>query len=124
MSGNVREMVRTIIQTQVVQALNDAPEAIEKLVKAALSEKVDQHGKPSGYGNIPYLDWMVGDEIRSAARRAVVTVLQEKAVDIEAAVRAALAEEDIAKAVAKAVVDSAERSWSISVKFESERDHD
>ena len=121
MSDNINEMVKGLIQTQVIQALNSAPEAIEKLVKAALSRPVDQSGKFDGYGNkMPYLDWLVGEEIRSAARNAVHTVLAERASEIEQVVRDALSAEDTAKAVTKAVVGAAEREWSIKVSFAAE----
>lgn len=119
----IQEVIKRTIQTQVVQALNSVPEAIDKLVKAALSDQVGRDGRPTSYGGMPYLDYLVGEEIRRAARAAVCQVLEDKSTDIEAAIREALSDQDIARAVAKAVVGTAEQDWRIDVQFKpAERD--
>lgn len=122
---NIQAMVKTIIEAQIIQALNEAPEAIDKLVKAALSKEVDGvSGKADGYyGNrTPYLDYLIGDEIRSATRSAVAKVIKELAPNIEGEVRKALTAETLVAAVAKSIVATAEQDWKISVKFESEKE--
>lgn len=76
---NVELTIKTLIETQIIQALSNAPEeAIEKLVKAALSKPVDDNGNERGYGSkMPYIDYLVGSEIRDAARRAVSKIVLE-----------------------------------------------
>lgn len=116
-------MVKTLIETQVIQALNSAPEAIEKMVKAALSEPVDpKNGSRDSYSSnrVPYLEYMVGDEIRSAARSAVSKIIKEQTANIEAEVRKGLSAESIVAAITKSLVGTAEQDWRITVKFEGE----
>lgn len=118
---DINATVKAMIEVQVIQALNSAPEAIEKLVKAALSRPVDRTGKFDGYGDkMPYLDWMVGEEIRSAAQRAICTIMQEFQPRIEAEVRKGLTSDTVVEAVTKSFVDAAAQDWRINVKFEAE----
>lgn len=130
MSNNQIDVtIKTLIETQVIQALNSAPEAIEKLVKAALSKPVDRNGNDEGsrnfsYGGekMPYLDWMVGQEVRDAARTAAATVIKEMMPNIEAEVRKGLSAESVVAAVTKSLIGTADQEWRISVKFEAEKD--
>ena len=120
--NDMQALVKTIIEAQVIQALNDAPEAIEKLVKAALSQPVDSVGDHKGYNTkMPYLDWLVGDEIRIATRAAVKKVVADSADKIEAEVRKGLNSETIVAAMVKAISNAAGQDWRIDVKFETER---
>lgn len=122
-ADNIDALVKGIIETQVIQALNNAPDAIEKLVKAALSRPVDASGKYDGYGNkMPYLDYMVGEEIRSAATAAVRKVILESSQLIEDEVRKGLSSETIVAAVVNSFVKTAEQDWRIDVKFEAKKD--
>lgn len=115
----IQDHVKTIIQTQVIQALNSAPEAIEKLVKAALSKEVDRDTGKDGYSayRVPYLDWLVGDEIRTAATFAVREVIKERKEQFKEFVRKSLSSQNVVDLFAKAVAETAEQSWKIDVKF-------
>jgi hypothetical protein len=122
-------MVKTLIETQVIQALHSAPEAIELLVKAALSKPVDKNGNVEGTrdfssygGSMPYLDWMVGVEVRNAARSAAAKVIQEMMPNIEAEVRKGLSAESVVAAVTKSLIGTAEHEWRINVTFEAEKE--
>lgn len=118
---DIQSMVRTIIETEIVKALNTPEDTIEKLVKAALSRPVDRNGKLDGYGSTtPYIDWMIGEEIRRAAEQAVRRVVSESADKIEAQVRAGLSSDSVVDAVVKSLVGAAAQEWRISVKFEAE----
>lgn len=119
-------MIKTLIETQVIQALNSAPEAIEKMVKAAMAEPVDPRtGDQGGYSShrVPYLEYMVGNEIRSAARTAAHKVIQEMMPSIEAEVRKGLSAESVVTAITKSLVGTAEQEWRINVNFEAEKNH-
>ena len=116
------ELIRGIIETQVIRALNEAPEAVEKLVKAALSRPVDENGKFDGYhGNkLPYLDYIVGQEIRNAAENAVRKIVMEQSNDIEEMVRRGLSSESVIAAVTNSLVGAAKEEWRINVSFEAQ----
>ena len=121
--------IKTLLEAQIIQALNSAPEAIEKMVKAALAKPVDANGYSEGQrdytsyrGTMPYLDWMVGQEIRNAAQAAAKKVIQEKMPDIEAEVRKGLSSESVVAAITKSLVGAAANDWRINVSFEAEKE--
>jgi len=121
---DVETTIKTLIETQIIQALSNAPlEAMEKLVKAALSKPVDDSGNFNGYSNhkIPYIDYMVGQEIRAAAQEAARKVIRERMPEIESHVRAGLSSESIVAAVTNALVGAASEDWRITVNFEAEK---
>lgn len=123
------EIVKGIIQTQVIAALNEGPQLIEALVKAALSKPVDRNGRQEGERDFdsynrdkhtPFIDYMIADQVRMAARAAVIKVIAEKMPDIEGYVREGLSSESIVQAVTKALVGVAAQEWKIDVHFNAE----
>ena len=100
-------LIKGIIETQVIQALNSAPEAIEKLVKAALSKPVTDTGDFKGY---------------RAARSATHKVIQEYAPRIEDEVRKGLSSESIVAALTKAIIGASDEDWRIKVSFAADKD--
>lgn len=124
-NDEIEALVKGMIQTQIIQVLNNAPDVVEKLVASALSKPVDSlTGSVDGrYGSrVPYLDYIVGESIRVAARIAVEKVIQEQVPVIEAQVRAGLNSDSVTAAVVKSFVDAAAQSWRINVKFEAEKE--
>lgn len=124
---SVELQIRTLLQAQIVQALNSAPEAIEKMVDAAISGHVDsvtgEAADSRGWTRnekIPYIDYLVRCEIRQAARRATVKVVAEKLPEMEEVVRQALGAEPLVKAVTHAIVNAASHEWKIDVTFSKE----
>lgn len=121
---DISTLVKGLIETQVIKALNEAPEAIDKLVKAALSKPVDvTTGRSDGYGQkAPYLDYLVGEEIRYAARAAASKVIQEKQDVIEGMIRTSLSSDVITSAITKAFLGASDQEWKIGVTFERDKD--
>ena len=120
--GNVNDLVKSVIQTQIISAFNSGPELIEKLVKSALSAPVGEFNgrvNTAGFGEnkIPYLDWLVNDTIRQAALEAVTKIVRESSEDIEKAVRASLSSETVVSAFSKAIVNTVDSAWKINVSF-------
>ena len=124
MNDNIKAIIETTLKAEIVKALNSAPDAIEKLVTAAISQPVDSHtGSTGGYGSkVPYLDFLVGDEIRRAARDAVHEVFAAKADLVKEAVKRKFSADDMVEAFAKAVINASAQDWKITVKFEGDRD--
>lgn len=121
---NINAIIETTLKAEIIKALNAAPEAIEKLVKAALELPVNEHGsKPDQWTRttMPYLDWLVGDEIRRAARMAVQEVVKANEPEIHAAVKRRMSADTIVDAFAKHLVKTADEDWKIEVKFEAEK---
>lgn len=120
---DVSLIVKSIIETQIIQALNNSPDAIEKMVKAALSRPVDKSGDPNSFSSnkVPFLEWLVGNEIRHAAQIAVGKIVKEQTSRIEAEVRKGLTAESVVSAVTKAFVRATDQDWRINVTFEAEK---
>ncbi len=116
----VEAMVKTTIQAKIVQAFRDTPEAIDKLVEAALSKNVDEHGmKPDRYGRaeMPYLEWLVGDTIRHVARGAVVETIKAREPEIREAVVRAVSSDAIVDGLMKKILGTLDQDYKINVNF-------
>lgn len=121
---DVDTIVKTLIQTQIIQALKTSDDAIDIMVQAALSKPVDEStGSPDrGYGKkIPFLEYLVGDCIRDATIHAVRKVLAESSDQIEASVRTGLNADSVVAAITKSLVKSVNEDWRINVSFEAEK---
>jgi len=121
----IKAMIETALKTEIVKALNNAPDAIEKLVTAAISQQVDKHTGSSDRGyygdKVPYLDFLIGCEIRRAATEAVSEVFATKKEDIKARIKERFSSDDIVDSFASALVKTSQESWQIKVSFESNR---
>lgn len=121
---DIELMVKTTIQTQIVKAFNDAPDTIDKLVKAALSQPVDEHGrlKSDSWGvKQPYLDWLVGQTIRDAATVAVREVMQERHDSIQEIVRAKLSDNVLVDAMTKTLLGALANEYRVTIKFAEDK---
>lgn len=123
---DIQNLIKATIEANVVQALNTIPEAIDKLVKAALEKPVDKNGRNDGWSSdrMPYLDWLAGEEIRSAARSAVRKVIQERTENIEQAIRNNLTQDSIVSAITRSLIGATEQDWRIDVTFAADKDKD
>lgn len=121
MSDNIQEILNAAIQAKVIEALNDNDEAINKLVLASLSVNVDNFGEvsKSGWDNkTPYLEWLVGREIRRAAALAVEKYVTDNIDQIHAKIEAALlADGEISKTIAATFSDAIKQTWSWEFKI-------
>lgn len=123
---NIKAIIETTLKAEVVKALNNAPDAIEKLVTAAINHQVDKHSgsTQSGYygDKVPYLDYLIGEEIRRAACDAVKEVFASQKDAVKAAIKARFSAEDIVNSFADALVKVGSEDWRITVKFEGDKD--
>lgn len=122
--SDIDTIVQTVLKARIVEALSSEQEAIESLIKAALSQPVDEHGKPNRYREgQPYLDWLINDHIRDAASQAVRKHVQSEDIAsvIRSAIQDAVKKEDVTDAISKALIGAAGHEWSINIQFEKER---
>lgn len=120
METDIEKLLKTTIQAKVVEAFNAAPEVIEKLIQAAFAKPVNEQGcQPSGYHDrkMPYLEWLVGDEIRKAARECVASYIQEHREQIHAKIREALQSADLVAPIAAQLEAAlgATGSWTVNL---------
>lgn len=123
---DVKAVIETTLKAEIVKALNAAPDAIEKLVTAAISAEVgDRSGnmKPEYYEKkVPYLDFLIGEEVRRAAESAVKEVFASRAEEIKAAVKKRFSADDIVDGFARHLIEVGNQDWRIDVKFKSDKD--
>ena len=127
MEASIEQMLKTTIQTKVVEAFNSTPEMIDKLIEAALSKEVNSHGgKPDHYDRIkmPYLEWLVGQEIRNAARGAVQEYIKEHGDVIKAKVKDAVRRSDIGDELTKVFGEAMTRDYNWTVNLDIKRSDD
>lgn len=119
--SEISALVTATIQSKVIQALRDAPRAIDELVQAALKKPVNEHGGNPRYstepGTMPYLEWLVGEAIRDAARKAVTEAVKERAPEIHAAVREAISADKMVDALSDAILGSIKEGYRIDIRF-------
>lgn len=126
---DVKAVIETTLKAEIVKALNAAPEAIEKLVKAALEGPVyESTGTPNrpqygGYNDrqLPYLDYLVGTEIRRAAESAVRDAVAAQESMIRAEVAKRLSAENIVEAFSREIIKTVSEDWRLRVSFEQEK---
>ncbi|SFM24559.1 hypothetical protein SAMN03159423_0209 [Bradyrhizobium sp. NFR13] len=116
---NISDVVKAAIQTQILAAFNQGPDLIEKLVEAALKEPVKDG--PYSYNSKPYLDHLVGNCVRDAAREAVTEVFSIHKDAIRAAVRERFSADTIVNSFADALIKASGEEWRINVNFEAEK---
>lgn len=77
-----KDVIEPIIQAEITRAIVDAmgpkQDVMQRAIASVLNMKVDSDGKPTTYGNsAPWIDWVIGKEIRSAAQAAIQSHLAE-----------------------------------------------
>lgn len=120
--NDIEALIKATIQTKVIEAFNTAPEVVEKLVQAALSKEVNEHGGKPDYRDqkMPFLDYLVGEEIRNAVRSSVREYVAENKEAIVAKVRQAMESGDLTAPLSKAIgqILSEDFRWNVDLKIE------
>lgn len=128
MTLDVKTLIETSLQAEIVKAFHEAPEAIDKLVMAALESPVDQWGgKPDKYssrGTMPYLQWLVGDTIRRIARAAVIETIEKRESEIREAVQRAVSADAIVDGLMEKILGTLKQDYKINVSFADEKEDD
>ena len=113
------QMAREAIAVRLTESLIGSDEVIQKIVAAALTQKVNEKGVVgSSYDNkIPFVEWMAHDLIR----QATIDVLKARAEALKPALEKAIEAElkrttkNTAKALANAFAVNAVNSWSLKI---------
>lgn len=116
MDQNIEAMLKTAIQTKVIEAFNTTPQMVEKLVQAAFSKEVSEHGGPRSDSyravNMPWIDWLVGEEIRNAAKEAVRDYIASHKDEIRSKVDEAMKRGDYGTKIGEQFAQIMEREWT------------
>ncbi len=125
-TDEMKDLVQTAIQVKIVQAFNDAPEAIDMLVKAALSKEVNEYGSQPEYRDkkFTYLEYLVGDIIRRVAKESVTEAVKKRESEIKLAVQKAISADDLVTALTKAILGAVNEDYRVNINFASEKKED
>ena len=126
MSNDIEEILKAAIQTKVVEAFNQTPEMIDKLVEAAISKEVNEHGgKPASYGDkrMPYMEWLVGEEIRKAIAESVREYVNQNSDLIRERVAKSISNAEFGNSLAETLTKilSDEWRWSVDLKVSQDK---
>jgi len=71
-----KDIIEPIIQAEItrsiVEAMGPKQAVMQHAISTILNMNVDSDGKPSNYGNSrPWIDWVIGAEIKAAATAAI-----------------------------------------------------
>lgn len=115
------QMAREAIAGQLTQAMAATPAMIQRIVAAALTQKVDSEGRPrNGYGSDKsFIEWTCEDLIRRAVIEMFKARLEELRPEIEEAVAREMKKSApaLAKALTKSYSDNVGHTWTTTVNF-------
>lgn len=124
MDLQIDQLVKSTIETKIIEAFRSTPEMIDLLVKSALSMEVNQYGGKPDYSDrekMPYLTFLARDTIQGIARTAVIETLTEMAPAIKDQVKMSLAAENVVDAFTKQIIESGKQEWQINVSFSTDK---
>ncbi len=118
-------MAREAIAAKLTEAMIGADDAIIKIVAAAMSQKVDEHGNVgrSSYDNkTPFAEWLAGDLIRQATKEVVAAKVAALRPAIAAQVEKALTKntKSIAASLADSFISRATAGYGVTIYLTAE----
>lgn len=115
------QMAREAVAGQLTQAMAATPAMVQKIVAAALTQKVDSDGKArNGYGSDKsFVEWVCEDMIRKAVIDMMKARLEELRPEIEKAVAREMkaSAPAIAKALVQSYAENVGHTWTTQVEF-------
>lgn len=68
----INPIIQASVNEAVIRALDGPQQLVTKAIAGVLQMTVDSEGKPCSYGSSrPWIDWVIGDCIKKAARAAI-----------------------------------------------------
>lgn len=116
----INAQIQTLIQTEVVKALASAPEYIDNLVQASLSQEVNEYGEKPDYScrsKMPWLEWKCRDLIQKIADDVIREVVEESKDQIREAVKRAFESDAAATAVVDQIITSVASDWRFTLEL-------
>lgn len=123
MDSEIENITKSLIQAKILEAINETPQYVENLVKAALNQEVNEHGgKPSYHSDIkqPYLAYLVGENIRQLARETVREYMVNHQDTIKTKILEAMREDDFAECYAGLLKEASE-TWNLQINLSTDR---
>ncbi|MFA5166870.1 MAG: hypothetical protein WC449_06295 [Candidatus Paceibacterota bacterium] len=114
----VKNMVKQAVAVSVADALGGNKGIIQGIVSAMLDRTVNDHGKPAtGYGTVPFADFMVKEQLCLVAKEVLSEFLNEKKDQIRDQLRKELAKPQRVKSLIGKFIEQAEAGLSSNWNF-------
>ena len=119
MSDDIRSLIEASLKKKVLEAFNEGPELINKMMAAAIIDyEVDSYGVKPKYGKgMPFIDYVIGEQIRHAMRQATREVIADQMEVLKAQISDRLTRGEFADAAVSAMLEKLSEEWSVSVEF-------
>lgn len=121
----IADLVRTSIETKIIEAFRTTPEMVDDLVRACLSQEVNGYGGKPDYHSrdkMPYLTYLARDAVQAVAATAVREYVAEMEPAIRDQVRSSLQAADVTDAFTRSIIATTSQDWKINVQFERDAD--
>ena len=117
----IKPIIEAKIQTAIVEAMSKTPEMIERAVTGMLMMKVDHQGRPStsSYDKDTFLSRLCDEEIRNAARSALLEHLEVSRPLIMTALKKAITKstDHIATSLVNSLIETTKHSYRFSLSI-------
>lgn len=119
MSDDIRPLVEAALKKKILEAFNEGPELIDKMIAVAIVDyKVDDSGFKPKHGNgMPFIDFVIGQQIRQATRDATREVIADQIDALKAQIAKRLTDREFADAAVSAMLDKLSDDWRVNVEF-------
>lgn len=67
----INPIIQASVNEAVIRAMDGPNQLVTKAIAGILQMSVDGDGKPTGYNGRPWIDWVIGDCVKKAARLAI-----------------------------------------------------
>lgn len=118
----VRPIIEAQIQAAIVRELNNTPNLVEKMIEAAMLEKVSSDGRKSNYSSdnrYSYIDVLAQKAIRDSAQQAMQEWIKENQAKLKRELKRQLAShpEELAASFIAGLTKSAESDWRMTTNI-------
>ncbi len=122
----ISELVKSTIQTKIIEAFKSTPQMIDDLVSACLSREVNEYGSKPDYhsrSKMPYLEYLARSTVEGIAREAVRQYFQDTQGEvISQMVKEKLSKGEWLDEFTKAISGVVKEDYKIDVHFKREND--
>lgn len=125
-----KDVIEPIIQAEIMRAVMEAmgpkQAVLQNAVASILTMLVDSDGKPSSYNGRPWIDWVVGQGVRDAAKAAIVEHIAAHGETIKKQLAAELSKKNsplvqqLINGMVGAITDPEALRWRLNVSYDQE----
>lgn len=124
----IEPIIKAEITKAIVEAMGPRAQLLQNAIAGLLNMKVDEKGSPSSYGSSrPWIDWMIGSQIRNAAEEAIKQHIAEHGDQLKKQLAAELQKRNsplvrqLIEGMVGAMTHPDALKWRLNVTFDERR---